>query len=90
MLRSFGHRKNPEPEWSGALVGHLLPLDADGEIHVDVIVGDKAVLEVAGKAPVRHARTRGESVWFIAAGGERAFGLFLREVREGLVFYCRK
>jgi len=48
----FGSGKAADPYDPGLALARLLRVDANCEVEVDAFVGDKAVLEVAGKARV--------------------------------------
>jgi hypothetical protein len=47
---ALDHMKKPRTSMVRGLRGRRLAPDADGEIQMDVVIGDKAVLEVARKA----------------------------------------
>ncbi len=52
LALAFDHIGNPRTNMVRGFLGRLLAPDADGEIQMDVIIGNKAVLEVARKAGV--------------------------------------
>ena len=49
----FDHMETPRTSVVRGLRGRLLASDADGEIQIDIVISDKAILEVAGEARVR-------------------------------------
>jgi len=49
----FDHMETPRTSVVRGLRGRLLASDADGEIQINIVISDKAILEVAGEARVR-------------------------------------